>query len=477
MSSTNRKHILVVPVPFFGHIIPTFGLAKRLHEYAKITFAVHNVMLNVMRKRGVLTTDDEKIIDIVGIEDGYPPEATDMDLMKNLKDGFEKAMFLPVRNFIKSVPHSAGGKDVRATSTGIHVPVDAVIGDLFLSEPMTGCLERGTPYFLFHTASAATLQSFLNITENTPVHDGKIPVFETFFFLRPESKGPQFPIHPAIKEDFLTIKNHIKLASGILFNSSREIDIEDLKLLSGEEWTKHFGLYCVGPIIPKKNVEKPQEKLLGEKQVRDWLDEKTPKSVVYVSFGTLAMLTEDNVAQIGAALLTLKTPFLFSLPLHLHQYLPAALQSVTGSANGMGLVLPWVPQKAVLAHPATQLFISHCGWNSSIESMFYGIPVVGWPFFADQLENALYLRDLGTAISLLNLETAGLFDTPRKRIVEGDIVKAVHEICATGDSPAGNNFKCSVERWSERLRASVARGAILEKEVKRLMADALKNTA
>ena len=71
--------------------------------------------------------------------------------------------------------------------------------------------------------------------------------------------------------------------------------------------------------------------------------------------------------------------------------------SLTNLDSNRQLVLEWVPQRAILAHPSISFFFSHGGWNSLLESVLHGKAVLVWPFFTDQFDNALQLIDMGMA--------------------------------------------------------------------------------
>jgi hypothetical protein len=113
-----------------------------------------------------------------------------------------------------------------------------------------------------------------------------------------------------------------------------------------------------------------------------WLDKQEPKSVVYVAFGSSGILSEDEVRDVAAALDAVGQPFLWAL----------RKGSATGSlpesfGSGKGLVVPWAPQRQVLAHESVAAFVSHCGWNSVLESMWSAVPIVACPRLAEQNTN------------------------------------------------------------------------------------------
>ena len=96
----------------------------------------------------------------------------------------------------------------------------------------------------------------------------------------------------------------------------------------------------------------------------------------------------------------------------------------------------WAPQMAVLGHAATGAFWSHCGWNSTLESVSRGVPMIAWPLYAEQRMNAAILsEDTGVAVwpwPWAGLEAAGGRVVPREEIervvrmaIEGDEGKAL----------------------------------------------------
>ncbi|CDY69679.1 BnaUnng03370D, partial [Brassica napus] len=79
------------------------------------------------------------------------------------------------------------------------------------------------------------------------------------------------------------------------------------------------------------------------------------------------------------------------------QYLP---KEFTSRTHERGLVVSsWAPQAEILAHQAVGGFLTHCGWNSILESVVSGVPMIAWPLFAEQKMNATLLNEeLGVAI-------------------------------------------------------------------------------
>ncbi|CAO2825586.1 unnamed protein product [Amaranthus hypochondriacus] len=129
-----------------------------------------------------------------------------------------------------------------------------------------------------------------------------------------------------------------------------------------------------------------------------WLNTQAPKSVLYVSFGTLATITKEQFLEIAWGLAHSKHPFLWVVQPKLingsdtsdHE-LP---KDFITEVSGRGYIVTWAPQREVLAHPSVGGFWTHSGWNSIIESISEGIPMICFPFFGDQKVNARVVSDV-----------------------------------------------------------------------------------
>jgi cis-zeatin O-glucosyltransferase len=128
----------------------------------------------------------------------------------------------------------------------------------------------------------------------------------------------------------------------------------------------------------------------------DWLDKQPVSSVLYVSFGTMSSLPGKQIEELAAALQSSGQRFIWVL----RDADRADIFAEAGGENGRhasllskfrkrtdgtGLVITgWAPQLEILAHGATAAFMSHCGWNSTTESLSHGKPILAWPMHSDQ---------------------------------------------------------------------------------------------
>ncbi|XP_024522115.1 UDP-glycosyltransferase 85A3 [Selaginella moellendorffii] len=206
------------------------------------------------------------------------------------------------------------------------------------------------------------------------------------------------------EEQSLYRSKRITLDSWFLINSVHDIEpriFEAMREGFGENFVP------VGPLFPLKgeaidstglqevNLRTPDESCLP------WLDERDRGSVLYVSFGSLSFMTAKQFEEIALGLEASNVPFLWVIRsnsiLGMDEEFYKGFMSRTG---GRGLFVSWAPQLEILQHESTGAFLTHCGWNSMLESLACGVPMLGWPSMFEQNTNAkLVLEGEGTGIA------------------------------------------------------------------------------
>ncbi|XP_055329047.1 uncharacterized protein LOC129581816 [Paramacrobiotus metropolitanus] len=456
------KHFLLISIPGFGHTIPMVGLARKLRaRNHKVTFVICKAAVEHLRKKGELTPEDEQSIHLIGLEDGIPECESDDALTVTSVMGFQDHGLPALQKLVKGIPVAGQPPSECNNQYGITVPVNAVVADIFVAGAIVGCVERKLPYYFLNCSSLGPFRNMLYVTERTPVIETNH--MERFDIIRPESEGPQPAIGPTQKELSLAINQFFSTANGFLINSFREIEQRFIDEIKQDSRMSSLEYYCVGPFMPEeKDDQNPSHAELGQKVTR-WLDRQADNSVVYVSFGSVVIPNESRIVEVAKALQALKKPFIFSIRQHQQSILPGdirvGIDTHVDNPEAPGLFLHWAPQKLILAHRATAVFISHCGWNSTIESLFHGKPVVGWPIFGDQLENALWVEELGVGESLVRREHAAN-DEEKKNINSEKIVAAVRRVGYDSDAARKAALK-----WKDKIREAVAPGGSSNREL------------
>ncbi|KAF8656364.1 hypothetical protein HU200_060746 [Digitaria exilis] len=191
----------------------------------------------------------------------------------------------------------------------------------------------------------------------------------------------------------------IPSSTGILMNTSRALEGEFIDFVATTFAGYGKKVFSIGPLnpmlleldgsLPDGKGVTPRHECLG------WLDKQPAASVLYVSFGSLSSLRGEQIEELAAALRDSKQRFIWVLRdadrgnvfadesgESRHAKFLSEFKKQTES-TGL-LITEWAPQLEILAHPATAAFLSHCGWNSTMESMSYGKPILAWPMHSDQ---------------------------------------------------------------------------------------------
>ncbi|KAF3434392.1 hypothetical protein FNV43_RR25495 [Rhamnella rubrinervis] len=182
-------------------------------------------------------------------------------------------------------------------------------------------------------------------------------------------------------------------SSAIIVNTLEFLEHEVLEIIKG-----YFSppIFTIGPFHKLAQTTFSSTSLLKENtDCISWLDKQAPQSVIYVSFGSMASMDGKEVHEIAWGLGSSQQPFLWVVRSgsvrgsdQPNPLLPEGFEEGVGER---GCIVEWAPQKEVLGHSSVGGFWSHCGWNSTLESVCERVPMICRPFFGDQGFNARYV--------------------------------------------------------------------------------------
>ncbi|KAF9602082.1 hypothetical protein IFM89_024849 [Coptis chinensis] len=379
-------HIIIHPSPGMGHLIPLAEFAKRL------------VLLH-----------DFTVTLVIPIENNFPTESMKLFLIV-LPEGIDY-IFLPSVNF-DDLPHDTRAEARICLLMNRSIPllrhtfmnitstnhVVALVVDLFGSEAFEVAREFKVPPYMFFPASAMSLSLLLHLQELDETYDCefrdipepiKLPGCVPFKGID-VMDGAKDKTNVAYKM-VLHISTLYSSAEGILINTFGSLENETLKALN------QLGkppIFPVGPLIQLKITSDDSECI-------KFLNEQPRGSVLFVSFGSGGTLSHSQLLELALGLELSGERFLWVIrspgdatnATYFEQkiedpfdFLPNGFLDRT---KGLGLVVPsWAPQIQVLSHVSTGGFVTHCGWNSILESIMHGVPLIAWPLYAEQKMNA-----------------------------------------------------------------------------------------
>lgn len=492
----------MMPLSAYGHIIPLLELAKRFSSRHRISVLLSPWHVSEVLRKGIVPRPSGKasaendsahafsanFANIRLIPTDVKVEQDDdmsggmsrlFEMLRDTPPAFEKAFRRAARL------HGWGGETDEAVEEGSDCPSwpeefntpwpqkpEAIVTDNFCLFAATNLRERlpwmrdikcfglqtlnaevgNSVSMAPHSDGKPETGSFDNIPEVPPPPKDLLEIKELFrkMFENADDDSPEAmqerysKTMPQFRFMITNTIQALKQCDGCLVDMFYDLDPAEL-----DKFDKAFAcsVRCVGPLcgfemlIEKDRPASADGGMPPEhKVIRSWLDSQAPKSVVYVSFGSMGHLEEEQILEMEAALLACGYPFMYSLRAKTQQPLLSQdtqkLRSSTGpsyikvEADGKGrpggLFVDWCPQRDVLCHPAIGTYITHCGWNSSQEAITAGVPVITWPLFAEQHRNASFLNRIGVAEPVQRTWQYG-------RIVPKDeITRAVRNVMAGG---------------------------------------------
>lgn len=191
-----------------------------------------------------------------------------------------------------------------------------------------------------------------------------------------------------------------------------------------------------------------------------WLDSKEVGSVIYVSFGSLASLGEEQMEELAWGLKSSNIPFLWVVRESEKKKLPTGLLDEIVQSN-TGLVVAWCLQLEVLAHRAIGCFLTHCGWNSTLEALCLGVPLVALAQWTDQTTNAKFIEEewkVGLRVAV---------DGEKRIACRKDIEACVREMM---EGERGREMRKNSARWRELAKQAVGEGGSSDRNIDEFVA-------
>nr|CAB3476185.1 unnamed protein product [Digitaria exilis] len=300
-----------------------------------------------------------------------------------------------------------------------HADVACVVGNPFLPWAVDVAADAGVPAAVLWPQSCAVFSVYYHFAhglvelppeEDDDHHDARVDVSIPGIPPLSVAELPSFllPSNPfkMLTEAILGQFENIGKASWVFVNSFSELERDVLAAFPSVSPTPPE-LIPVGPLIELDNDEDDAVAVRGDMiKVADdecvrWLDTQSPRSVVYVAVGSIVELTADEVAEMAYGLASTGRPFLWVVRPETRPLMPEGFVVEVAAGGGRGVVVPWSPQERVLGHAATGCFLTHCGWNSTLETVAAGVPVVAFPQWGDQCTDAKFMvEELGIGVRL-----------------------------------------------------------------------------
>uniref|UniRef100_A0A0D9UXJ1 Glycosyltransferase n=1 Tax=Leersia perrieri TaxID=77586 RepID=A0A0D9UXJ1_9ORYZ len=468
----NPPHFLVVTYPAQGHINPARHLALRLMRATGARVTLSTAVSAVRKMFGEMP--EGEFVDGAGVR--YAPYSDGYD------DGFD-------RNVHDSATYMTNVRLVGARTLagvldrlrGEGRPVTRVVYTLLLTWVSGVAREHGVPSALYWIQPASVLAAYFHYFRDT---DGARRAVAAAAARRDRMGIVSVPGLPPLRlrdlPSFITVADGDDDPYAFVLDSFR--DIVDV-LAAGESapavlantfdamepeavasLRRHgVDVIPIGPVLSfldagdgdvtagagKADLFKHDD----ASSYLDWLDTMPARSVVYISFGSLSTMSRRQIREVSRAMADGDHPFLWVLRKdNRGEDDDASLAAATFAADGgerRGVVVEWCDQVKVLAHPSVGCFVTHCGWNSTLEAVASGVPTVCVPQWTDQGTNAwIVVERLGVGV--------------RAAVSREDGVLEADELARCIDVVTSEAVRGNAAAWREKARAAVADGGSSE---------------
>ncbi|KAL3614234.1 hypothetical protein CASFOL_042308 [Castilleja foliolosa] len=427
-----QLHIVLVPTMAHGHMIPALDMAKLFASRGLKTTIISTPSFadSIERARESGHDIGLSIVDFPPEQSSLPDNIVSLDQVStpDLLPLFHEAMFLlqePVEKLLQELNPNC------------------LVSDTFFPWTVDSAAKLGIPRLVFHGISCQALCASAQMRIQKPCEgeddDERVSKFKQQMWVSDEK------------------------SYGVIINSFHELEssyADYYKNIMGKK------AWLIGPLVlcPNNNAgereklaQRGKESSIDEHECLEWLDSKSPNSVVYLCFGSVVTFTQGQLHEIAAGLAASGQDFIWVIRRGKHEdetnkyVLP---QEFEERMKRKGLIIKeWAPQVMILDHPSIGAFMTHCGWNSTLEGICAGVPMVTWPAFGDQFYNEkLVTKILGTGVSVASKK----WDRATSEGVTREAIKKAVRRVMVGEAAEEMRFRAKF--YKEMARKAVEEG-------------------
>nr|QSB46664.1 anthraquinone glycosyltransferase [Rubia yunnanensis] len=456
-----QLHIFFFPMLAHGHMLPILDMAKAFSSRA-VTSTIITTHLHVpMFQKAIQNSVD---ISVRGIT--FPAAAS------GLPEGIESVEMVKSEEMFAKF--FLGTTKLRGELENLleELRPDCLVADMFFPWASDAAAKFDIPRLIFHGTSTFAMSVGESLRRNRPF-DGVSSDSEPFIVpeLPHEIKMTRGQVSlfdrkkHEVETEFSKLFKDVKASDsncyGLINNSFYEMEPDYV-----EYYTKKLGrrTWHVGPLMLCNNdadgekAERGKKSTIDEDDVIQWLDSKPQNSVVYVCFGSVSIMTRAQLQEIARGLESSGQDFIWVIRKCVDEedsekWFPKGFEDRI-KANGKGLIVNgWAPQILILNHESVGAFVTHCGWNSTLESVSSGVPMITWPMFAEQFLNEKLLTDvlkIGVAVGATQWSRVSV------EVLKGEkLAEAVARVMVGDEAVA---IRARAKEMKDSARAAVEEG-------------------
>ncbi|XP_061337711.1 UDP-glycosyltransferase 73C4-like [Gastrolobium bilobum] len=481
-------HFVFIPLMAPGHILPMVDMAKLLaRRNVKVTIVT--TPLNAIKFRASIDREIQSgspiqilLVRFPNVEAGIPDGCESLETLPSmdLKENFFIALAMleqPLEELLEKLKPFPS-----CIIYDKHIPC---VADIAIKFKVPRIIFDGTNCF--------------NLLCNHNLHASKVyeNVSDSDQFVIPglpdriEMRKSQLPVifNPGTNQNLNAIREKIAVSEadsyGIVVNSFEELEAEYVK-----EYQRVTGykVWCVGPVSlsNKDELDKAQrgsKSSIDESHYVKWLDSWPSSSVIYVCLGSLNRVTSEQLIELGLGLEATKRPFIWVLRGayrrdEMEKWLLEYGYEERVKGRGI-LIWGWAPQVLILSHRAIGAFLTHCGWNSTLEAICAGVPVITFPMFADQFYNEKFVVQVIEIGVSVGAQTAVHFGDEEKfnegvQVNRDNVKEAIEKVMGEGEDKGKRRERA--KKFADMAKKAIEEGGSSYRNMSLLIEDIIHVT-
>ncbi|KAL0370098.1 UNVERIFIED_CONTAM: UDP-glycosyltransferase 86A2 [Sesamum angustifolium] len=463
VDAREKPHAILVSYPLQGHVNPSVHLAIKL---ASRGFTITFINTHSIHHQITSTSDGEADI-FSQLRQSHGLDIRYATVSDGLPVGFDRSLHHD--QFMAALLHvfSAHAEEAIEKIVRHSQPaVSCLIADTYFVWPGKLAEKYGLLYVSFWTEAALifTLYYHMDLLRLNG-HFGCIDTREDKIKYIPGVES----IEPKDLTSFLQEMDTTSVCHQIIFKAFMDVKTADFVLCNTVQELEHetisalqqkIPFFAVGPVFLTGFTRTTvMTSLWAESDCSRWLDSKPQGSVLYVSFGSYAHVAKADLIEIAKGLLLSKVDFIWALRPDTvssdeQTPLPDGFMEETGDR---GMIIPWCCQTEVLAHPAVGGFLTHCGWNSVLESIWFQVPMLCFPLYTDQFTNRkLVINDWKIGINLCD----------KVRLTSVEVAEKINQLMV---GKIGDEVRVSIKNVKSTSEKALAAGGSSEKNIDRFI--------
>lgn len=394
-----KLHFVLLPFMAQGHIIPMVDIARLLAKRGVIvtilTTPVNHNRFKTVVARAIRSGLQIRVVELrfPSVEAGLPEGCENFDMVPSMDLALK---FFTAVGMLREQVEELLRKEMKPVPS-------CLISDMCFPWTTNAAQNCGIPRIVFHGTSCFSLlcMHLLRISKDFENIASDLEYFvvpglpDRIEMTKAQLRGTV----NQMTSDWNDIRELIREAEteafGVVANTFEELEPEYLK-----EYIKVKGkkVWCVGPVslCNKEELDKAErgnKASIDEDRCTKWLDSQELNSVLYVCLGSLSRLATAQLIELGIGLEASNRPFVWVIRSVSDEFQAWIVEEkFEDRIKGRGILIHgWAPQVLILSHPAIGGFLTHCGWNSTLEGICAGLPMITWPIFAEQFCNEKFI--------------------------------------------------------------------------------------